>query len=133
VGTVYEVGAGVDAAIAIGRKVMVRHGVGCGKCIHCQRKQYNLCDSFTALGYDCAADSPEYVKIPAAAVPRAKSSWFPGHGTGARRAGRPLSCCLSGQEYLNAQPGDRAFVFGAGPIGLMHAAILKAAAATPSL
>lgn len=37
----------------------------------------------------------------------------------------PLSCCLNGEEYLNAQPGDRALVFGAGPIGMMHAAILK--------
>jgi len=42
--------------------------VGCGKCIYCQRKQYNLCDSFTALGYDYAGGFAEYVKIPAAAV-----------------------------------------------------------------
>jgi len=38
----------------------------------------------------------------------------------------PLSCCLNGPGILNAQPGDRALVLGAGPIGLMHAAILKA-------
>jgi L-iditol 2-dehydrogenase len=38
----------------------------------------------------------------------------------------PLSCCLNGQEYLSAQPGDRALVLGAGPIGMMHAAVLKA-------
>ena len=37
----------------------------------------------------------------------------------------PLSCCLNGEEYVAAQPDDRAVVFGAGPIGLMHAGILK--------
>ena len=132
VGTVYEVGAGVDAAIAIGRKVMVATVVGCGKCIHCQRKQYNLCDSFTALGYDCAGGFAEYVKIPAAAVAQGKIILVP-PAMALERAAlvEPLSCCLSGQEYLNAQPGDRALVFGAGPIGLMHAAILKARGCDP--
>ncbi|MBZ5516098.1 MAG: zinc-binding dehydrogenase [Acidobacteriia bacterium] len=43
----------------------------------------------------------------------------------------PLSCCLNGQEYLGVQPGDRALVFGAGPIGMMHASILKARGCEP--
>src|ERR1039458_5243600 len=47
VGTVDEVGSGVDSAIAIGRKVVVATVVGCGKCVYCRRKQFNLCDSFT--------------------------------------------------------------------------------------
>jgi len=43
----------------------------------------------------------------------------------------PLSCVLNGQEYLSPQPADRAVVFGAGPIGLMHASILKARGCAP--
>ena len=38
---------------------------------------------------------------------------------------------LNGQEYLSPQPGDRAVVFGVGPIGLMHASILKTRGCTP--
>ena len=48
--------------------VVVATVVGCGKCVYCRRKQYNLCDSFTALGYDYAGGFAEYVKIPAVAV-----------------------------------------------------------------
>ena len=126
-GTVYEVGTGVDPRIAVGRNVIVATVVGCGKCIYCQRKQYNLCDSFTALGYDYAGGFAEYVKIPAAAVAQGNIILIPPAMSLERAAlVEPLSCCLNGQEYLNAQPGDRALVFGAGPIGMMHAAILKA-------
>jgi L-iditol 2-dehydrogenase len=127
VGTVHEVGAGVAAAIAIGRNVVVATVVGCGKCVYCRRKQYNLCDSFTALGYDYAGGFAEYVKIPAAAVAQGNIIPIPPDMALERAAlVEPLSCCLNGQEYLKAQLGDRALVFGAGPIGMMHAAILKA-------
>ena len=50
VGTVHEIGSGVGGGLHIGQKVVVATVVGCGRCIYCKRKQYNLCDSFTALG-----------------------------------------------------------------------------------
>jgi L-iditol 2-dehydrogenase len=132
VGTVEQIGSGVDAGLALGQRVVVATVVGCGKCIYCQRRQYNLCDSFTALGYDYAGGFAEYVKIPAAAVAQGNIIPVP-DGMSVERAAlvEPLSCCLNGQEYLNAQPGDRALVCGAGPIGMMHAAILKARGAAP--
>jgi L-iditol 2-dehydrogenase len=132
VGMVYEIGAGVDAKITVGQKVVVATVVGCGNCIYCKRKQYNLCDSFTALGYDYAGGFAEYVKIPAPAVAQGNvipiSAPIPIERVALIE---PLSCCLNGQEYLAAQPGERAVVFGAGPIGLMHASILKARGCDP--
>jgi L-iditol 2-dehydrogenase len=132
VGVVSEVGPGVDQSIATGQTVVVATVVGCGHCIYCQRRQFNLCDSFTALGYDYAGGFAEYVKIPKAAVAQGNIIQVPA-GMKLERAAlvEPLSCVLNGQEYLNAQPGDRALVFGAGPIGLMHAAALKARGAKP--
>jgi L-iditol 2-dehydrogenase len=132
VGVVSEIGPGVGARLEMGQTVVVATVVGCGKCIYCQRRQYNLCDSFTALGYDYSGGFAEYVKIPAAAVAQGNIIPVP-EGMPLERAAlvEPLSCCLNGQEYLNAQPGDRALVFGAGPIGLMHAAILKARGCDP--
>jgi L-iditol 2-dehydrogenase len=126
VGTVAEIGSGVEG-LALGQRVIVATVIGCGKCIYCQRKQYNLCESFTALGYDYAGGFAEYVKIPAAAVAQGNIIFVPAEMSLERAAlVEPLSCCLNGQEYLNAQPGDRGLVLGAGPIGMMHAAILKA-------
>jgi L-iditol 2-dehydrogenase len=132
VGVVHEVGLGVKHDLKIGQPVVVGTVVGCGKCIYCQRHQYNLCDSFTALGYDYAGGFAEYVKIPAAAVGQGNVIPIP-ESMSVERAAliEPLSCCLNGLEYLNAQPGDRAAVIGAGPIGLMCASILKAAGCDP--
>jgi L-iditol 2-dehydrogenase len=132
VGTVYEIGPGADGGLKPGQNVIVATVVGCGKCIYCQRKQYNLCDSFTALGYDYPGGFAEYVKIPAAAVAQGNVIPIPVSMSAERAAlVEPLSCCLNGQEYLAAQPGDRAVVFGAGPIGLMHASILRACGCNP--
>ena len=132
VGTVDAIGSGVTAQLRAGQNVVVATVVGCGKCIYCRRKQYNLCDSFTALGYDYAGGFAEYVKIPAAAVAQGNIIPIPLTMSPERAALiEPLSCCLNGQEYLDAQPGDRALVFGAGPIGMMHAAILKARGCDP--
>ena len=131
VGTVHEIGAGVNNGLKLGQKAVVGTVVGCGKCIYCQRKQYNLCDSFTAIGYDYAGGFAEYVKIPAAAVAQGNVIPIPDSMSVDRAALiEPLSCVLNGQEYLNPQPGDRAVVFGVGPIGLMHATILKARGAS---
>ena len=70
-----KLGSGVNNGLRMGQKAVVATVVGCGKCIYCQRKQYNLCDSFTAIGYDYAGGFAEYVKIPAAAVaPRQRHS-----------------------------------------------------------
>jgi L-iditol 2-dehydrogenase len=132
VGTVYEIGSGADGRLKTGQKVIVATVIGCGKCVYCKRKQYNLCDSFTALGYDYAGGFAEYVKIPAAAVIQGNVIPIPASMSIERAALiEPLSCCLNGQEYLSPQPGDRAVVFGAGPIGLMHASILKARGCDP--
>jgi L-iditol 2-dehydrogenase len=131
VGTVYEIGTGVNHDLHIGQAAVAATVVGCGKCIYCQRKQYNLCESFTALGYDHAGGFAEYIKVPAAAVRQGNVILVPNSMSADRAALiEPLSCCLNGQEYLAPQPGDRAVVFGVGPIGLMHASILKARGAS---
>jgi len=132
VGTVREIGPGVNGGLRTGQRVIVATVVGCGRCIYCKRKQYNLCESFTALGYDYAGGFAEYVKIPASAVAQGNVIPIPSSMSPERAAlVEPLSCCLNGQEYLGARPGDRAVVFGAGPIGLMHAGILKARGCEP--
>ncbi len=133
VGIVDHVGGGVTN-VEVGWRVICATVVGCGKCIYCRREQYNLCESFTALGYDHAGGFAEFMKIPARAVAqgnviRIPDTLSPDHAA----LIEPLSCVLNGQEYLAAQRGDRALVFGAGPIGLMHAAVFRAKGCEPVL
>jgi L-iditol 2-dehydrogenase len=132
VGSVYEIGPGAGGGLQPGQKVTVATVIGCGRCLYCKRKQYNLCDSFTALGYGYAGGFAEYVKIPAGAVVQGNVIPIPASMSIERAVlVEPLSCCLNGQEYLGAQPGDRALIFGAGPIGLLHASILKGRGCDP--
>jgi L-iditol 2-dehydrogenase len=41
----------------------------------------------------------------------------------------PLACCINGQRNAGIALGDSVLVLGAGPIGLMHAALAKSAGA----
>ncbi|MDR2373473.1 MAG: alcohol dehydrogenase catalytic domain-containing protein [Bifidobacteriaceae bacterium] len=43
----------------------------------------------------------------------------------------PLACVIRGQDRLRVEPGEAALVFGAGPVGLLHIALLKARGAGP--
>jgi L-iditol 2-dehydrogenase len=134
VGAVHEIGPHAGGGLHLGQNVIVATVVGCGKCIYCKRKQYNLCDSFTAIGYDYAGGFAEYIKIPAAAVAQGNVIPIPNSMSVDRAAlVEPLSCVLNGQEYLSPQAAERSVVFGAGPIGLMHASILKARGCVPVL
>ena len=131
VGTVRELGEGVTG-LEVGQPAIVATVVGCGKCVYCDREQYNLCEHFTALGYDHAGGFAEFMRVPARAVSQGNVIPIPADMSPDRAAlVEPLSCCLNGQEYLDPQPGDRALVFGAGPIGLMHAALLAARGCAP--
>jgi len=131
VGVVDELGAGVTG-LEVGQPVIAATVIGCGECVYCDREQYNLCERFTALGYDHAGGFAEFMRIPARAVAQGNVIPIPA-GMSPDRAAlvEPLSCCLNGQEYLDPQSGDRALVFGAGPIGLMHATLLAARGCAP--
>ncbi len=131
VGVVHEIGEGVTG-LEVGSRVICAAVVGCGECIYCRREQYNLCESFTALGYEYPGGFAEFMKVPAKAVAQGSIIRIPDDLSSDHAALiEPLSCVLNGQECVDAQPGDRALVFGAGPIGLMHAGVLKARGCEP--
>ncbi len=73
----------------------------------------------------------EYIRIPANAIARGNLMELP-KGISFEEAAlcEPLSCVYNGQTKLFVQPGDRALVVGAGPIGMMHAMLLDLAGAS---
>ncbi len=132
-GEVHQLGPGVDSP-PVGTRVVVATPIGCGACIYCERRQYNLCEKIKPLGYDYPGGFAEYLRVPARGVEQGNVIPIPEEiSPDAAALIEPLSCVINGQEYLGAQPGDRALVFGAGPIGLMHAAAFAARGCRPVL
>jgi L-iditol 2-dehydrogenase len=82
---------------------------------------------FKALGYHFPGAYAQYMKVPAAAVKQGSIIPLPDNVTFEQAAlVEPLSCVVNGQEYLKIEKGDTVVVFGAGPIGCMHAELARA-------
>lgn len=130
VGTVIEMGAGVDS-FAIGDRIVTPHHVPCGRCHFCLHDSQTLCDVFRADllvpgGFselfivrsraveqaarkvpDSIRDEVALFLEPAACVLR-----------GIERAGLPASHHPTGQ-------GSTALILGAGSMGLLHLLVLR--------
>lgn len=121
-GTVVEVGPGVEEW-AVGDRVVGGPGPGCGRCEPCQEGHAQLC-----LGRHRAGLTPfqgafaRYKKLEAAAAFRVPD------GLDLRTAAltEPLAVALHGVERARPRPGQRVLVTGAGPIGLLTVAYLRA-------
>jgi L-iditol 2-dehydrogenase len=123
--TIAEVGSGVKG-YKEGERVTAVTSVGCGKCRFCQKGVFNLCDEPKYLGYYYDGGFAEYMKVPAEAVNGNNILKVPDKIDFPEIAViEPLSCVINGQDYLNIQDQDTVVVFGAGPIGCMHAELAK--------
>ena len=130
-GVVAKVGRDVAGGLREGDKATVVTCVGCQACAFCKRGIYNLCDNPRYIGYFFDGGFAEYMIVPEEAV----------RGNNVVRVDaaidfpeismvEPLSCCINGQEFLRIEAGETVVIFGAGPIGCMHAELAKAAGAT---
>ena len=118
-GTVEEVGPGV-AEWRPGDRVTADPTLYCGSCYRCLRRQGNHCDRWGAIGDTHPGALAEYVVVPARNVYRVEE-----HESLSDAAfTEPLACVVSGIERLRPAPGDRALVFGAGPVGCLMAQML---------
>ncbi|MGE0824106.1 MAG: zinc-binding dehydrogenase [Candidatus Binatia bacterium] len=122
-GTVVACGVGVTT-VREGDEVMLAPTGPCGSCFYCQREQENLCtslmESYVLGGY------AEYITIPARVL-RTNVFPKPRHLSFAEAALlEPLSCVVFGLQQTVLRPDDTAVVIGAGAIGLLHVAVLRA-------
>lgn len=105
-----------------GDRVAVDPTLYCGSCYHCLRRQANHCDRWGAIGDTVDGALAESVRVPARNLYRVED-----HESLEDAAfTEPLACVLWGLERLRVRPGDRALVFGAGPIGCLMAQMLSA-------
>jgi threonine dehydrogenase-like Zn-dependent dehydrogenase len=125
VGIVRDAGKAVTGLEA-GDRVVVAPNTFCGSCAWCRRGLVNQCESFSTYGiFEDGGLAPYVVVGGGSCFPLSPA--IPAH---VAALAEPLSNVVNGAGLAPVFPGDTAAVIGAGPIGLMFVALLRAAGAT---
>ncbi len=124
IGRVVEAGPGVEF-LKTGTRVAVAPNLNCGKCDYCRAGLLNHCRSFTTLGIFRDGGLAGFTVAPERAchpisdsLPFEEAVWT-----------EVLSCVANSVDNLKPQPGETGLVVGAGPVGALHALLLRAAGA----
>jgi L-iditol 2-dehydrogenase len=122
---VAELGAGVEG-LEIGQLVAVEPAIHCGECESCQHGHPNLCPDVRFCGTPPVDGVfAEYTVMPA-------KNCFPlppGFGSVEGAMLEPLGIAIHAIDLAHLKPGQTVAVLGAGPIGLLTAAVAKASGA----
>jgi L-iditol 2-dehydrogenase len=129
-GVVAEIGAGVTK-FAVGDRVMSFHHVPCGECYYCRKNTPAQCPLYKKTGATAGFEPSgggfaEYIRVMDFVVNYGGVVRIP-DGVPFEQAAfvEPLNTVLKGVKLLNLAPDDTVLVIGQGPIGLMHAALVK--------
>ena len=125
VGIVDAMGSMVDSSIEIGHRVVVDPLISCGSCEACRRGHLHVCRSLKLLGIHENGAFAEYCLAPAnkvIAVPQGLSDQW-------AVLTEPFAVGVHVCQRAALEPGVRALVCGAGPIGLIVAMVAKLAGA----
>ncbi len=124
-GRVVETGEGVTRVQA-GDRVVVEPIYACGKCEACRKGKYNLCEKMGFLGLAGGGGGfSEYVTAEDYMVHKIPDSISYEQGA----LVEPSAVALHAVRQSKLKVGDKAAVFGAGPIGLLVIEALKASGA----
>ena len=124
VGWIRAAGSAVRDA-AIGSRVVVDPDPKCGSCDSCKAGRPANCVNIVALGVYRDGALAKYVTAPANSV-------YPiSENVPAELAAlvEPLACVMNGTNRAAIRPGESAVVFGAGAIGCLFIAVLRASGA----
>ncbi|MFC3746594.1 2,3-butanediol dehydrogenase [Paenibacillus sp. GCM10012306] len=125
-GQIVEVGEGVSS-LQIGDRVVVEPIFACGKCAACKQGKYNLCEKMGFLGLAGGGGGfSEYVAVDVNMVHKIPSNLSYEQGA----LVEPSAVALYAVRSSQFKVGDRAAVFGTGPIGLLVIEALKASGAS---
>jgi 2-desacetyl-2-hydroxyethyl bacteriochlorophyllide A dehydrogenase len=111
--------------LKIGQRVVIRPIVSCGSCQSCLTGNINHCSNMEIWGVYRNGGLAEFAVVPdSACIPI--SDQVP---LELAALAEPLACVLSGVARAKVQPGENVVIIGAGAIGLLFTALLKAAGA----
>lgn len=120
-GVVAEVSEGVDD-VRVGDRVVVEPYIICGRCDACTHGRYNVCQTLGFVGLSGYGGGFSQFVV-------AERRWIHPLGDLGTDVGaliEPLAVAYHAVRLSGAQPQHSALVFGAGPIGLVTTAALKA-------
>lgn len=124
-GQVVEVGEGVTR-VQVGDRVTVEPVYSCGKCEACKQGKYNLCELMGFYGLAGGGGGfSEYASIPEHMLHKLPENVSFEQGA----LVEPSAVAVHAVKQSKLKVGDKAAVFGTGPIGLLVIEALKAAGA----
>ena len=114
-----------DSSLKVGDRVVMYIVMACGQCRYCRAGRANLCDTRTTMSYQHDGGFAQFMRVPAGGVrqlykvrsdlPSAEIS-----------LAEPLGCVINAYSRTRVGLKDTVVVFGAGPIGIMHAVVARA-------
>lgn len=121
---------GDAGSIKKGDRVAVCPVIPCHSCRYCLEGRENVCLNRRAIGYEFDGGFAEYLIVPEAAVRSGHLYSLPESMSFEEGSLiEPLSCCLNGIRKAGVGLADVCLIVGAGPIGLMHIQLARAAGA----
>ncbi|MBY6154301.1 2,3-butanediol dehydrogenase [Vannielia litorea] len=125
-GTVAELGDGVTG-LSVGDRVAIEPIFACGACPACLEGKYNLCDSLGFVGLSGGHGGfAAHSVVPARMVHKMPEELSMEQGA----LVEPAAVALHAVRLSRIKAGDKAAVFGAGPIGLLVVESLRVAGAS---
>lgn len=113
-----------------GERVVVAPYVPCGKCLHCARGQFTLCQNL----FDAAVEPggfSEYLRVSPRLVQHGMYRLPENVDSIAGTLVEPFACCYHGLEALSLRYGESLLIVGDGPMGLMQALVAREMGASP--
>ncbi len=114
-----------DCGLKEGDLCQVWPGIACGSCGPCLRGADNRCRSMKIMGFNCDGGFAEYMAIPAQSLIRGTNLLPFNIDPALASLAEPLACCINGQELTRVSKGDAVLIYGAGPIGALHALLAE--------
>ncbi len=125
-GTVVESRAPEEIKIQVGDRVVMYIVMPCGTCRPCKDGKVNICLTRKTMAYHFDGAYAEYMKVPAEAVAAGNLFKVETEISSTQMAiCEPLGCAINASSRLAIGLKDTVAIFGAGPVGIMHALLAR--------
>ena len=119
--------AEIDRACGLkeGDLCQVWPGIACGRCGPCLQGADNRCRNMKIMGFNFDGGFAEYMALPGQSLSRGANLLPENFDPALATLAEPLACCINGQELTRVSEGDVVLIYGAGPIGALHALLAE--------
>jgi len=114
-----------------GDRVQIAPGIACGRCPACRRGADNRCEQIGILGFTHDGGMARFMAVPAEVLRLDGISRLPGNLSFEEASlAEPLACCINAQARTRVSVGDSVLIWGAGPVGCLHAMLARSKGAS---